>query len=108
MHARLFAVLSMVCIAAATQGSAAIPLACNGYSVFLNDHVEHEGQIVGNTAIFDGERYRVIRTSKVFVLTRHNSEIRINRVSRKYVMYGPKGRKAPPAEYSERGGGGCL
>jgi hypothetical protein len=106
MLARLFAVL--VTGVAATNGSAHTPLACNGYNVSINDHVEHIGKIIGNSAMFDDKQYRVIRTAREFILVRHGSEIRINRVSGKYVMYGPKGRKAPATEYSEPGGGGCL
>lgn len=95
------------CSAVAHSG-AGISLGCNGYNVEINDHVEHTGRIMGNRATFDNERYRVIKTAKDFILLRRGAQIRINRVTGKYVMYGPKGRKAPATEYSEPGGGGCL
>ena len=104
---RFFSVLA-VGVAAATTSHADVPLACNGYNVSINDHVEHLGQISGASAMFDGKQYRVVRTEKAFILIRRASEIRINRRNGKYVMYGPRGRNAPATEYSEPGGGGCF
>jgi hypothetical protein len=54
----------LMCVTA-THAGAATSLACNGYSVALNDHVEHTGRIVGDTAFFDDERCHVITTKKL-------------------------------------------
>jgi hypothetical protein len=77
-----------------------ISIGCGGYNVAANDHVEWELKINGKDANLDGKHFSVVETKRYFILTRSDSQIRIDKTTKRYVMWGPKGKKARPIEWA--------
>lgn len=86
-----------------------ITIACGGYKPAINDHVEWDMTITGALADWgDGQRFKARETKNFYVLTRPSTEIRINKTTKSYVIYGPRGQKAHAVEWSRKVlGEGC-
>jgi hypothetical protein len=101
--------LVMIFPLGAIPADAAITIACGGYDPTINDHVEWDMIITGGQADWgEGQHFEARETKGFYVLTRLGTEIRINKATKSYVMYGPKGRKARAVEWSRKvSGEGC-
>ena len=108
MRWRLDGTLLVGSIFAAVPAHADITIACGGYAPSINDHVEWELTIRGTEADRDSEHFKAIETKRFYILTKPGTEIRINKATKSYVTYGPKGPKAPALEWSRKvPGEGC-
>lgn len=93
---------------AAVPARADITIACGGYSPAINDYVEWDLKIAGTGADRSGEHFNAAETKNSYILTRPGTEIRINKRTKSYVIYGPDGPKAPATEWSRKvPGEGC-
>ena len=109
MRLRPNLVLLAVTVFSAIPAHADILIRCFGYNRALNDHVEWDLNITGHQAdLKDGKKYSVVETKRYFMITGPASSIRINKSKESYVMWGPKGPKAPAIEWSRNTPGeGC-
>ncbi len=93
----------------AVPARANIVVACGGYSPSINDHVEWGMTITGSLADWgNGQHFKVRETKGFYILTRPGTEIRIDKTTKSYIIYGPKGQKARAIEWSRKvPGEGC-
>ena len=106
MRAKIFLLIPFLFVTAPAHAD--IVIGCGGYNPSINDHVEWELKISGAGADFEGKHYSVSETKRFFVLTEPGSQIRINKVTKSYVILGRKGQKVPAVEWSRKvPGEGC-
>jgi hypothetical protein len=86
--------------------SATTKIGCSGYSRVLNDYVEHYGTIKGTAGEFDGAAVTVSSSSGWLVLDSAEEQIRINRRTGAWVIFGPHGKR-PAREWSSGGKERC-
>lgn len=85
-----------------------IVIECAGHDRALNDYSQWDLKISGKVADVWGKHFSVAETKRYFILTRPDSQIRIDKITKRYVAWGPKGKKAPPIEWSRNVlGEGC-
>jgi hypothetical protein len=94
-HSFLWAALFLL---ATTNANADIYIGCGGYDPSINDHVEWDLKISGKGTGLAGKHFSVLETRRFFFLTGSTSQIRINKVTKRYMIFSPKGPKAPAIE----------
>jgi len=109
MRRRREITLAMVSLLGSLPAHANIVIACGGYKPAINDHVEWDVTITGAHADWGEEpRFKAQELGGFYVLTRPGTEIRINKIAKSYVIYGPKGPKARAIQWSRKvPGEGC-
>lgn len=100
--------LIMTSLPVGSAAHAEVTIECGGHIGALNDYTQWDLKISGNGGELGGRHYSVRETKRFYVLTRPGSEIQIDKLTKGYVEWGSKGRKAPPIEWSRNVlGEGC-
>lgn len=105
---RAFFPLTSLLLLATSPARADIAIECAGHNRAANDYSQWDVKISGKDADSGGMHFSVVETKRYYILTRPGLQIQIDKVAKRYVMWGPKGKKAPPIESSRNVfGEGC-
>ena len=95
-------ILLVASLLSAFPAHADIVIRCFGYNRAINDHVEWDLQITGDHAAFGKKQYSVTESKRYLTLIGPAGTIRIDKVKKSYVMWGPKGSKTRAIEWSRK------